>query len=85
MQQLTMAWKSRDGRGRGRRHTPEPVTESATALVSDLKAQLLEDSVDAGTTVTTDDAEKPKRGRGRGRLRKSDGRASDRFSATGND
>ena len=72
--------KPKRGRGRGRRHTPEAVTESATApSVSDLKVQLLEDSVDAGTTATTDDAEKPKRGRGRGRPRKADaeGQATD--------
>ena len=72
--------KPKRGRGRGRRHTPEAVPESATApSVSDLKAQLLEDGVDAGTTVTTDDAEKPKRGRGRGRPRKAEteGQATD--------
>ena len=75
--------KPKRGRGRGRRHAPEAVTESTTApSVSDLKAQLLEDGVDAGTTATTDDAEKPKRGRGRGRPRKADteGQATDSAS-----
>jgi ribonuclease E len=72
--------KPKRGRGRGRRHAPEAVTESTTApSVSDLKAQLLDDGVDAGTTATKDDAEKPKRGRGRGRPRKADteGQATD--------
>ena len=61
------------GRGRGRRRASESVTESTAALsVSDLKAQLLEDGGDAGTTATKDDAEKPKRGRRRGRPHKGD-------------
>ena len=61
------------GRGRGRRRASESVTESTAALsVSDLKAQLLEDDGDAGTTATKDDAEKPKRGRRRGRPHKGD-------------
>ena len=68
--------KPKRGRGRGGRRAPEAVTESFTApSVSDLKAQLLDDGVDAGTTVTAEDAEKPKRGRGRGRLRKADTQA----------
>ena len=72
--------KPKRGRGRGRRRATEVVTESTTApSVSDLKAQLLEDGVDAGTTATTDDAEKSKRSRGRGRPRKADteGKAPD--------
>jgi ribonuclease E len=68
--------KPKRGRGRGGRRAPEAVTESFTApSVSDLKAQLLDDGVDAGTTATAEDAEKPKRGRGRGRPRKADTQA----------
>jgi ribonuclease E len=68
--------KPKRGRGRGGRRAPEAVTESFTApSVSDLKAQLLDDGVDAGTTVTAEDVEKPKRGRGRGRPRKADTQA----------
>jgi len=74
--------KPKRGRGRGRRRAPESATEDTAApSVSDLKAQLLEDGVDAGTTATTGDAEKPKRGRGRGRPRKADTEAQATDSA----
>jgi ribonuclease E len=74
--------KPKRGRGRGRRRAPEAATEdTATPSVSDLKAQLLEDGVDAGTTAATGDAEKPKRGRGRGRPRKADTEAQATDSA----
>ena len=68
------------GRGRGRGRAPEAATESFTApSVSDLKVQLLDDGVNAGTTATTGDAEKPKRGRGR--TRKAETRAQTLDSA----
>ena len=74
--------KPKRGRGRGRRRAPEAATEDTAApSVSDLKAQLLEDGVDAGTTAATGDAEKPKRGRGRGRPRKADTEAQATDSA----
>lgn len=74
--------KPKRGRGRGRRRAPEAATEDTAApSVSDLKAQLLEDGVDAGTTAATGDAEKPKRGRGRGRPRKTDTEAQATDSA----
>ena len=74
--------KPKRGRGRGRRRAPEATTEDTAApSVSDLKAQLLEDGVDAGTTAATGDAEKPKRGRGRGRPLKADTEAQATDSA----
>jgi ribonuclease E len=74
--------KPKRGRGRGRRRAPEAATEDTAApSVSDLKAQLLEDGVDAGTTAATGDAEKPKRARGRGRPRKADTEAQATDSA----
>jgi ribonuclease E len=74
--------KPKRGRGRGRRRAPEAATEDTAApSVSDLKAQLLEDGVDAGTTAATGDAEKPKRGRGRVRPRKADTEAQATDSA----
>jgi ribonuclease E len=69
-------------RGRGRRRVPEAATKDTVApSVSDLKAELLEGGVDAGTTAATGDTEKPKRGRGRGRPRKAETEAQATDSA----
>ena len=64
--------KPKRGRGRPRKTQPAAETVTETPSVSDLKAQLVEDTASSEPVTAADSSEKPKRRRGRGRPKKTE-------------